>query len=154
MKTKAFRIIVDLILIILGIVFLVFGIKDAVNTFGKRPMEDNIKFSKSYTNVSTNNVYKYIGSIEEINTGIVFVGNPLDAWSQVLASALEVAVKNNYEVIYYLEQDTDIPQIVVIKDGKTFTYKKAEIIDSGYDDAPISYFTEERLNQLKTLITK
>ena len=153
MKSKVLRITVDLILIVLGIVFLVFGIKDVSNTLSKPALEDNVKFSKSYTNVPSDNNFKYIESIDKIedDNAIIFVGNPEDPWSQVLAYTLCDILKNR--VIYYLEDEIEesIPQIVIIKNKEKKTYTKSIIIDGDYDGIPIEYWTSEKRDKLSKL---
>ena len=154
MKSKSFRIIIDLLVVILGIVFLVFGIKDTIKSFSQPTIEDNIKFSKSYTNVPTNNIYKYVESIDEIedeNNTVIFVGNPKDEWSQVLACVLFDVLNDKYNIIYYLEEyDSSIPNLIILKNGKQSIYKKNDLIEPNYKEAPIDYWTDERkLNLLK-----
>lgn len=155
MKSKVLRILIDLILIALGIVFLVFGIKDAIKEFSKPQIEDNIRFTKSYTNVPTDNIFKYIESLDLVKdeNAVVFIANPKDAWSQVLSYQLNDILKTKYKTIYYLEQEIteDIPTIVVIKDLQKKTYEKKDIIDEDYKDAPIDYWTKERIEKLSQI---
>lgn len=156
MKSKTFRITIDLILIALGITFLVFGIKDAIKTFSKPTLEDSIKFTKSYTNVPTDNTFKYIDSISELddkNNVILFIGSPNDVWSQVLAPTLYNITKDKYDVIYYFEYNEDVPQIVIINDSK-FTYKKDDLIDLNYKGIPIEYYTQEKTIELSDKLFK
>ena len=156
MKSKPFRITIDLILIILGIVFLVFGIKDAISTFSTPTLEDNVKFSKSYTNVPIDNIFKYIESLDKVNgqNAIIFIGNPYDVWSQVITPVLYEMIKDKYDVIYYYEQKDDVPQIIIIDDTVKQVYKKDDLIEKEYKDAPIEYFTEENKNKLSNILLK
>ncbi len=59
-KSKLVIITLDIIIIILGVVFLISGIKDAVNTYNKYKMTDEKKFSGIY-NLNIKDVkYKYL----------------------------------------------------------------------------------------------
>ena len=156
MKSKTLRIIVDSILIILGIIFLVFGIKDAIGYTKTNNIEDNVKFSKSYTNVLTDNKFKYIKSLDEIENKkniIVFFFNPEDPWSQVLATTLYQITKDKLDVIYYLEsqKDDDIPKLIILND-KEEIYTKSDLVDSEYDGIPVEYWTDVKKNELSKLI--
>ena len=156
MKSKGIRITIDAILIVLGIIFLVFGIKDAINTFSTQKLDDNVRFSKSYTNVPTDNTFKYVESISELDNKskvVIFIGNPKDVWSQVLAPVLYDITKDKYEVVYYVENTEDVPQVIVINDSK-FTYKKDDMINSNYNGVPIEYFTLEKKTELSHKLFK
>lgn len=156
MKTKVIRITIDLILIVLGIIFLVFGIKEAISTFSVPQYEDSIRFSKNYTNVTRNNNYKYIENINDVkDNGIIFVGNPKDAWSQVLASVLETILKDKTNEIYYYEGEIEnVPQIIIIDNEEKTIYQKSDLIEKDYEEAPIFYWTESRLEQLSKIFNK
>ena len=171
MKNKTLRIIVDITLIILGIIFLVFGIKDLINEINANKVEDSVRFKKDYSYVSTDNVYKYI-TLKELDkmldseTGIVLVGNPKNPWTQVLVSPLNDVVKSSDMNIYYLDnsdidesskyyisilskleiEDFEVPNIIFIKQGTIIKlYSKSDLYESSYKDAPIEYWTENRL---------
>lgn len=178
-NTKALRIIVDLLLIILGIIFLVFAIKDAkdfINSQKTNPLTDAERFSKDYSYIDSNNVYKYI-SLEELNnvldnTGIIILGEKYDPWMQVLVSPLNDIISSyNKNILYYdtsieVDETSDIyisiisklginnfgvfPNIIIVKDGKILLYlEKKNIYDLEYSGAPIDYWTDESIKNLK-----
>ena len=156
MKSKPFRITIDLILIILGIIFLVFGIKDAISTFSTKELDDNVKFSKSYTNVPTDNTFKYIKSLDNLDeqNAIIFIGNPNDVWSQVISPVLYEIVKDKYDVIYYYEELEDVPEIIIINESNKNFFKKDDLINSDYEGIPIEYFTQEKRLELSNKLFK
>lgn len=165
MKNKKLRIAIDIFAIILGIIFLVFGIKDAINTFKKVEVPDSAIFKKSYQYVPKDNHYKYITIKEAKNiSGVILVGNPEDTWTQILVEPLNSAISDD---IYYLEnkdldkkskdykeilglidtKELSNPMIIFIKDGKVKKlYLKENIFDKDFEGAPIEYWSEESKN--------
>ncbi len=159
-NNKTLRIVVDAVLIIVGIVFLVFGIKDAVEMYKSSTTPDDVLFSRSYRDVSEDNPYEYVTSREfedltKSGTGVIFVGNPNDAWSQVLAGPLtDVLKKYELEHVYYFETEEDTPRVLIVRDGgKIEEFAKSDIFDEEYDGIPIEYFgEEEHKNNLERLL--
>jgi len=175
---KKLRIALDIILITVGVVLLVFGIKDAYNTLKKNTISDNVKFSRNFSYVPEDNIYKYV-SLKEANKilkedkAILLIGNKNDSWTQVLTAPFENIVKEYVDDIYYLElnnideddksyksllkeiDEPKVPEIYIIKDGKQILYlNKKDLIDSTYKDAPIEYYTDERIQELKQKLNK
>lgn len=170
---KKLRIIIDILLILVGIVLLVFGIKDVYNTFKVEEVPDALIFRKSYNSVSEDNSYKYI-TLKEADellrdgTGIILIGSPSDAWMQVLVSPLDDIAKSYELDIYYLELDKldtnstiyeefeidlskiNTPSILLIKEGTILKeMSKDDIFESNFEGAPIEYFDEENLIKFK-----
>lgn len=167
------RIAVDVILIVLGFVFLVFGIRDAINKYKSSITPDNVLFVRSYSSIGEDNPYKYV-SIKEANeiiekhSGVIFVGFPGDSWSQVLVAPLKSIVESyGVDTIYYLEklenddmsdlkssvQDISTPHIIVVKDGEILKeVTKTDIVREDYDGAPIEYFDEENTESLSRML--
>lgn len=171
MKNKKSRIILDLILIILGIIFLVFGIKDAIEMFKSTntKIEDAVLFKKDYSYAPNDNVYEYLtledaDEMLESGTGIMLISSPTDAWTQVLVEPLDYIVKYEKETIHYQENkkldesskhyksilsklDTDMlsnPTIIFIKNGTiNKIYLKEDIYDVDYEGAPVDYWNDE-----------
>lgn len=181
MSNKTIRIIVDCILIILGIVFLALGIKDAYNFSKRNEIDDNVKFKRSYSNVPKDNIYKYV-TLDEANdilfnkSGVILLGKTTDPWMQVLVKPLNDIVKEKLDVIYYLEMndikeeplsdfdkpviqtrldDIALPYIYIVKDGTILTeLGRDELFSKDYEGAPIEYFNDERIESLKQKIEK
>ncbi len=173
MKNKTLRIILDLVLIIVGIVFLIFGIKDAYNFYKENKIEDSVRFKKSYRSAPEDNIYKYV-SLKEANeillekSGIILLGRTDDPWMQVLVSPLNDIVSESIDEIYYVEMDdidhpdfeleleeVTLPYIVIVKEGKVLTeLDKSDIIDAEYEEAPIEYFDEANTRILKEKLSK
>lgn len=174
---KKLRIGLDIVLIIVGIVFLIFGIKDAISMYKDSKVDDNVKFYRSYRSVGKDNIYKYLSvkkaeKLLDDGTGIIVFGETTDPWMQVLAEPLEDVVEAELDEIYYLELDDidfdkeaknikdkigDVtsPRIVIVKDGKVLTdLKKSDLVDEEYEDAPIDYYDESRIETLKSQLTK
>ncbi len=175
---KRTRIIIDVLLIIVGIIFLIFGIKDAVDMYKNSKIDDNTKFSRSYTSVDKENIYKYrdlkeIDSILKEDKGIILIGKTTDPWMQVLVNPLHNIVEDYTDSIYYLELDnikesndyykkvTDktgnlsSPTILIVKDGKILTtLHKSDLIDEEYDGIPLEYYTDERVEELRNKLDK
>lgn len=182
MKTnKKSRIAIDALLIILGIVFLIFGIKDFKNFISNQnaKISDAERFKADYQYVNKDNSYKYT-SIEELKTmlnskeeRIILLGSPLDPWTQVIVSHLDEYAKSVEKSIYYLELDKVdkesedykellktlkidelyLPTIVVQNKDKSEVLDKTKIYDSNYTEAPIDYWTEERIEELKRVLS-
>lgn len=177
---KVLRILLDIILIILGIIFLVFGIRDLKDKIDASRVEDNVKFKKDYSYVSKDNIYKYtdlkeISKMLDNGVYVILVGNQKDSWTQILVSPLNDTVKSNkIKTIYYLDtqsintsdknysnvlsklkiDDFKVPSIIFIKNNKINIVNKDDIYDKDYKDAPIEYWTEEKLEDFNELITK
>jgi len=172
MKTQKSRIIVDLILIILGIIFLVFGIKDLVDKINSTKIDDATRFKSEYSYVSKENNYEYLTfkKFEKMinsKTGVILLGSPLDPWTQVLVEPLNVVAKEENTIIDYLDvneykniikkskilDNFDVPKIIFIKNGKINTIiNKEDIYDKEFDDAPIEYWTDEKLEEFNSII--
>lgn len=167
MKNKKLRIGLDIALIIIGIVFLIFGIKDAVDKINKAKVPDNVQFSKDYREIEEENIYKYLKSEDaqkfyEKSSGVLLIGNKSDAWMHVLVKPLNDIVKESYENIYYLEADNGsetlnkfninkTPCIIILEDGNILVkLESKEIFEKNFEGAPIEYFTEERIDNLKS----
>ncbi len=169
MDNKKLRILIDIVLIILGIIFLVFGIKDAISMYNSTRIEDSVLFKKDFPYVSSDNIYEYM-SIKELDkfvqkdTGIILIGNKNDSWTQVLVEPLNESVSYEYSKIYYYENDgsdketknyknilsqlkiekISNPTIVFVIDGKiSNVYFKNDIYDGDYEGTPIDYWNEE-----------
>ena len=175
MKEQRLRIILDILIIIIGIVFLVFGIRDGIKEINRYKVSDAEKFHKSYSYVSTKeSVYEYIslGKATKLleEDSVILVGKTTNAWTQVLVKPLNDIYKDSK--IYYVEMDDientspayhkflsklgvkkmDIPTIVVTKSDKTKIISKDDIVDKDYEGAPIDYFNKETKNKLKELL--
>lgn len=176
---KTTRIIIDIIVIIIGIIFLISGIKDAYNFYQSNKVQDNLVFRKSYRDVEEDNIYKYV-TLKETNkfleegTGILLIGSPQDSWTQILVKHLHDYSKNHIDKIFYLETDeldTDskeydklvnkidkvsTPYIVIMKEGKTLTAlaKKDIYDDEDFEGAPIEYFDGENIASLQSKLSK
>lgn len=176
--TRKLEIILDIILILVGFVFLYFGIRDLMVKIDSTKVTDAEKFSRKYSYVSKDeSIYKYISYKDaeiylKSNGAIILVGNPLDSWTQVLVKPLNDLYKTKGKEIYYLElNDEDIgtrsyislikalnvkslntPTIIKVDKTKFKVYTKKDIYDSSYDGAPIDYFTKENIEKLKKLI--
>lgn len=174
MKNKTLRIVLDVILIIIGIVFLISGVKEAYNLYNSNKIEDNIIFKKSYNYVDEDNIYKYINTKELNNLlknkrGIALIGYKTDPWMQVLVSPLNKIISTKYDVIYYLELDDldtdskefkelnkkiDIssPLLIIFNKEEIKILTKKDLIDESYQEAPLEYFDEERLKYFEDII--
>ncbi len=175
---KVVRISLDIILIILGIIFLVFGIRDFKDKINESKLGDNEKFKKEFSYVSKDNIYKYITlkdltKILENGDYIILIGNKKDSWTQILVSPLNDVVKSNkIKNIYYLDINSidkndknynkllsklklkklEVPIIIFTNDGKIKTVISKDIYDSDYDDAPIEYWSSDKLKTFNKLI--
>ena len=110
-----------IIVIILSSILLVFGLCYKKDTI----IKDNIKFSKEYTEVSSDNVFEYktideIIKIMENGTGVVYLGFPECPWCQAYVKYLnEVAKEVGIEKIYYFN---------IFEDRKNNTEKYQKIV--------------------------
>lgn len=180
MNNRKYRILVDLILIILGIIFLVFGIKDVIDKYNSEKVTDATLFKREYKEVSEDNVYKYLNlkdaeKMLKEETGIILIGNSLNSWTQVLVGPLNEIAKEEKREIYYLstkeidkesknyknilkilnKKELEVPNLIFIKEGKILKiYSKEDLYDKEYDGAPIEYWTEEQKTVLKEEISK
>lgn len=186
-NNKTLRIILDLLLIIVGIGFLISGIKDAYNFYNesknKNVIEDSERFRRSFRSAPVDNIYKYV-DLDEANdillnkTGVILLGKTNDPWLQVLVEPLNNIVKEELDTIYYLElddidasnfqtsdydkpviqtrlEDIVLPYIYIVKDGVILEeLGKEKIIDKNYDEAPIEYFSDKRVAELKEKLNK
>ena len=179
MKNKKFRIIVDLVLIIVGILFLALGIKDLVKELNSKTVNSAEKFASSYSSVDTDNVFEYI-SLKDLNKilnekkALVFIGDKLDPWSQILAKPLnEVAKKTGIKINYVELNEQDFSQkeyskvlskleikkfnapMVVFSQKDTNEYlNKDEIFDTKFEGAPIEYWTSEKLDEFDNYMSE
>lgn len=175
MKIKRIRIITDILIILFGVVFLVFGIKDATKEINKNKVSDAERFHRSYNYVSTKeSVYEYVSIKKAISLldddCVLLIGKTTNSWTQVLVKPLNDIYKDGK--IYYLELDNientspaynkllaklnvkklDIPTIVISKKGKLNIVTRNDIVDKDYEGAPIDYFNKETKNKLKELL--
>lgn len=144
---KKLRIAVDIVLILVAGVFLFFGVKEAIEKFDSMRVTDSQRFAHAYQSVDKDNRYEYIieKKLGDISDGVVFVGNPNDSWSQVLAPVL-TDMLDEYEVssIFYHETDEETPKILVYEGKqKVAEFLKNDIIDEEYDGIPIEYYQDE-----------
>lgn len=164
--TKTLRIVLDLVLIIVGIVFLGIGIKDAYNSYKENNVGDNVLFKRHYLSAKSDNIYKFT-TIEELNevinsaSGVILIGSPSDVWTIALVNPLDDIVGEHLNEILYLEisdgEDyTSIensigkltnPTIVIVDEGKVLkVLKREDIIDETFEGTPFDYFTEHTSN--------
>lgn len=170
-KTKLMRIGVDLVLIILGIIFLVFGIKDAIKQVKvtKTETPDNIKIAREYTNLSTDNVFLYLNGSNKLKEGnhIVILASKNDPYAQVLMPVLnEIGKSYNINIYYehasiemerYNENNKKIiyhrPEVAIFEnESSIIDLKREDLYDFNYDGILIEYWTEERINNLKSTL--
>ena len=175
MNNKKLRIILDSLIIIIGVVFLVFGVRDGIKDINKHKLTDAEKFHKSFNYVSVeDSVYEYV-SIRGVykvldEDSIVLFGDKNNAWTQVLVKPLNDIYKG--KKIYYVEMndiDPDspayegilsklkikkliIPTVVVTKDKKRVVLSRDDIVDKDYEGAPIDYFNDQTIDKLKELL--
>ena len=142
-------------------------------------IEDSVIFKNDYSYVSKDNVYEYL-TLKEASemfkngTGIILIGSPTDAWTQVLVEPLNDIVKSKKMTIHYLENknldessknyksiisklDKDVltnPMIIFIKAGIiNEIYLKEDIYNKNYKGAPIDYWNEELKRQFNENIS-
>ena len=174
--TKKLRIILDILIILIGFVFLYFGIRDARIYYANMKKSDAEIFHKEYSYVSVKeSVYEYI-SLKEANKilkedSVILIGDSEDPYSQVLVKPLNDIYKG--KKIYYLQsvlldskkkeynsfkkelkvKEFTTPMIILSKSNKHKVLTKNDIYDSEFDGAPIEYFNNERKEKLKELVT-
>lgn len=173
---RLLRILIDLALIILGIIFLVFGIKDMKDMINANKIEDNVRFKKEYSYVSKDNIYKYtdlkeLSKLLDDGKYVILIGNKKDPWTQVLVSPLNDVIKDTkIKNIYYLDMSNvdkndknynkilsklkiekfEVPMIVFTNDIKILV--KNDIYNKEYTDAPIDYWDDEKIVEFNKLI--
>ena len=174
--TKKLRIILDILIILIGFVFLYFGIRDARIYYANMKKSDAEIFHKEYSYVSVKDcVYEYI-SLKDANKilkedSVILIGDSEDPYSQVLVKPLNDIYKG--KKIYYLQsvlldskkkeynsfkkelkvKEFTTPMIILSKSNKHKVLTKNDIYDSEFDGAPIEYFNNERKEKLKELVT-
>lgn len=170
---KKLRITLDLIIIAVAVVFLIFGIRDAIDKFKGNSISDNMRFARVFSDLYENNIYKYISLKDtnrmiEKNSGVILIANHNDEWTGALVKPLEDIVKNRVDKIYYLELDgidmsskeylkltkkignLDTFRLLIIKNGKVLTnLSKTELVEESYDGDPKEYFEDTRIDALK-----
>lgn len=174
--TRKLRIILDILIILIGFVFLYFGIRDAKVYISNIKKSDAEVFHKEYSYVSVKEcVYEYI-SLKDANkllkeNSVILIGNSEDPYTQVLVKPLNDIYKN--KKIYYLKssvldsnkkefdsfkkvlgvKEFNTPTIIITKGNKHVILLKEDIYDSEFDGAPIEYFNNENKEKLKELVT-
>ena len=104
-RTKLYKNKIQMIIFIICLILcIVIGTKD----YSKDKVSDNIRFSELYSQVSSNNVYKFINATEALSiinnrSGIILMGFPTNKWTNSYAkivndAAKEVGIK---EIYYY-----------------------------------------------------
>ena len=89
------------VLIIVGFIYI--GTRD----FSEKVVVDNERFDADYTNVSKDNVFKYVNAAEVYaalkGNAIIFMGYPSNVWSGYYANILNEAAKDSgiTEILYY-----------------------------------------------------
>ncbi len=89
------------VLIIVGFIYI--GTRD----FSEKVVVDNERFDADYTNVSKDNVFKYVNAVEVYaalkGNAIIFMGYPSNVWSGYYANILNEAAKDSgiTEILYY-----------------------------------------------------
>ena len=175
-RIKIIEITLDIIIIILGVVFLISGIKDAVIKFNKYRLTDEKRFSGVYNLSLKDNRFKTL-SVKEAKMNVfnditILVGNPTDSWTRILVKPLNDIYKEKNKTIYYLEINDDIkktneykeflkvlkvkslntPSIIISKNSKISIYTKDDIINKDYDGIPLEYFNDDNIKKFKELI--
>ena len=174
--TRKLRIILDILIILIGFVFLFIGIRDARIYFASMKKSDAEIFHKEYSYVRKKEcVYEYI-SLKEANklldeNSVILIGDSEDPYTQVLVKPLNDIYKG--KKIYYLKsslldskgkaynsfkkvlnvKEFTTPMIILSKANKHIVLTKDNIYDSEFDGAPIEYFNNERKEKLKELVT-
>lgn len=172
-----YTILADILLIIVGVVFLISGINDFKDYYNRSHPSDAALFHLSYTSVLEKDAkYEYI-KLNKINNilnenVIIFAGNTKDAFSQILAKPLNDIMLEKDEKIYYLELDNidtkntkyseflqkinteklSTPSIIVKKDNNIKVITKNDWFNKEYDGILVEYFDEEQIDNLKKLI--
>ena len=103
MNKKVKKILQGLLFILIIIAFIYVGTKD----FDTEVVIDNERFDQDYTNVSKDNVFKYVNAVEVYSmlndNAIIFMGYPANKWSGYYANILNEAAKASgiEEILYY-----------------------------------------------------
>lgn len=103
MNKKVKKILQGLLFILIIIAFIYVGTKD----FDTEVVIDNERFDQDYTNVSKDNVFKYVNAVEVYSmlndNAIIFMGYPTNKWSGYYANILNEAAKASgiEEILYY-----------------------------------------------------
>ena len=171
-RIKIIEITLDIIIIILGVVFLISGIKDAVIKFNKYRLTDEKRFSGVYNLSLKDNRFKTL-SIKEAKMNVfnditILVGNPTDSWTRILVKPLNDIYKEKNKTIYYLEINDDIkktneykeflkvlkvkslntPSIIISKNGK-ISISRLSILLTGIDKDILPFLHEFKFNSIK-----
>lgn len=108
-KKKLIKNIISFVLFIgMLIMFIYLGTKDY-----SIDIEDNVKFSNEYKDISKNNIYVYAKEHEVLEllngkSGIIFMGFSSNIWSHYYADYLnQVAIANGIDKIYYYDFKKD-----------------------------------------------
>lgn len=76
-------------------------------------IQDNVKFTNEYKDISKNNIFSYTKEHEVLDilngkSGIIFLGFPSNIWSHYYAEYLnEIAIANEIDKIYYYDFKKD-----------------------------------------------
>lgn len=103
MNQKYIKYIKNLLFILVIIGFIYVGTRD----FSKEVLVDNEKFDEEYTNVSKENVFKYVNHTDVLTKfkgdAIIFMGYPTNKWTGYYANILNEAAKQAgiTEILYY-----------------------------------------------------
>lgn len=103
MNKKVKLILQGLLFIAIIVGFIYIGTRD----FSKKVVVDNERFDADYTNVSKDNVFKYVNAVETYaalkKDAIIFMGYPANVWSGYYANILNEAAKDSgiKEILYY-----------------------------------------------------
>lgn len=174
-NTRKLRITLDIILILIGFVFLGFGINDLIGKINSNKVSDSERFHMSYNYVpAKKSKYKYVdismaSKLLKSDDAVILLGNPTDPWTQVLVKPLNDIIKG--KVIYYVETKTldvdnknvkkflenaklksiETPTLITVDKGKTTILTKKDIYGD-YKGVPLEYFNEDNINKLKELV--
>lgn len=171
---KKYRIALDVLIIFIALVFLIFGIRDAIEMFKGTAPEDNLKFARLYPDLFENNIYvtadlKKTDKLLKSRSAVVLIGDHDDEWMKSIVKPLEDISKEYVDEIYHLdlsgidtssesfkiltEKTGEIShfKIIVIKD-KTIvaSIDKENLVDEDYKGEPSTYFTKEKMDSLKS----
>ena len=103
MNKKVKLILQGLLFIAIIVGFIYIGTRD----FSEKVVVDNERFDADYTNVSKDNVFKYVNAVETYaalkKDAIIFMGYPANVWSGYYANILNEAAKDSgiKEILYY-----------------------------------------------------
>lgn len=178
MKNNKLRILIDILLIILGVVFLIFGIKDFKEEFfTKSEVTDGMRFHREYNYVSEKeSIYTYIKVQDYLDINddsYLLIGSNKSPLTNVIVKPLNDIAKQNKVKLYYIKNDISDdknynkllkkikldnldkePIIVVIKNKKVTTYTKENLYEKDFTESPIEYWTDDRISSLNELLNK